>query len=172
MAEPFIGEIRLFSFPFAPHGWAFCNGQLLVIRQNIALFSVLGAIYGGDGQTTFALPNMVERVPMHVGNGKGLTPRDLADTDGSTSVVLNTSQMPAHTHTILGGNTPADITNPANAYLAYAQKILPYAAPSNLVHASDASVAVAGTDMPHNNLQPFLVLHFCIALEGIPPLLK
>lgn len=171
MSEPFIAEIRIFAGNFAPRGWAFCNGQLLPISQNTALFSLIGTTYGGDGRTTTALPNLQGRAPMHPGRGPGLTARRLGESGGVTQVTLTEAQMPNHTHgySLSDGetdeegtsnpvNTAPGSTEPANSYLA---------APNNLVPM--APLSSTGGSQPHNNLQPYLGINFIIALVGLYP---
>lgn len=173
MSEPFLGEIRMFGGNFAPRGWAFCNGQLLPIAQNSALFSILGTTYGGDGQTTFALPDLRGRVPMHWGQGPGLTPRSLGESSGSENVTLLTTQMPAHTHLANASSDDANSTAPTNALWATAvdansQQVSAYGTTANTTMSPQA-IGSAGGSQPHNNMQPFLCLSFIIALEGIYP---
>jgi microcystin-dependent protein len=162
MSEPFLSEIRIFSFNFPPKGWAFCNGQFLPINQNQALFALLGTRYGGNGQTTFALPNLQGRVPIHVGHG-----HELGETAGASSVTINQQQMPQHIHFLQAspnaGTTPTAVGN----FLATALNV--YHAPDNLVAIRPDSVTNVGGSQPHNNMMPYLVLNFCIALQGIFP---
>jgi microcystin-dependent protein len=163
MAEPFMAEIKLMSFNFPPKGWAQCNGQLLPINQNQALFSLLGTVYGGNGQTTFGLPNLRGQVPMHMGGG-----HSLGETAGSESVTINNSTMPNHIHQLFATNTdanrsaapPGNVLGPVNNL---------YGPASNLTPLLPASVTNIGGSQPHENRQPFLVLNFCIALQGIFP---
>src|SRR5687767_14237356 len=158
MAEPFLSEIRIFSFSFAPKGWALCNGQLLPINQNQALFSLLGTMYGGDGQTNFALPNLQGRTPIHVGNG-----HIQGETAGEISHTLIASEMPAHNHMLMAStDTPATPITTGNA-LAGAGIFGPLANP---VAMQPGTIANAGGSQPHQNMQPFLTLSFCIALQG------
>ena len=172
MADPFVAEIRIFPFNFAPRGWAFCNGQLLPISQNTALFSLLGTTYGGDGRSNFALPNLQGNFAMHPGQGPGLSLRDLGETGGSAGVTLLPGQVPAHTHQLMA---TASTTSPSPAGNAMSQAVLPpatavpvYRSPTNKVAmAADAVAAVGG--QPHNNRQPYLALNFCIALQGVFP---
>ncbi|HEX9375504.1 MAG TPA: tail fiber protein [Actinomycetota bacterium] len=167
---PFLGELRIFSFVYAPKGWAQCNGQVLPINQNQALFSLLGTMYGGNGQTTFALPNMQGRIPIHVGNG-----HTQGETAGSTSVTLNIQQLPTHLH-LLTGSTKSDrdtpnpnTTDPTNALFADTQAKI-YAPPQgNLTTLAPAVISNVGGSQPHTNEQPYLTLNFCIALQGIFP---
>ena len=163
MAEPFLSEIKIMSFNFPPKGWALCNGQLLPINQNQALFALLGTTYGGNGQTTFALPNLRGRVPIHRGNG-----HTLGEAAGSTSVTVNIQQLPTHTHAVSA--TSADqnrVVDPSGRYLGPANNL--YGDPSALVTLAPQSVSNVGGSQPHNNMMPYLVLNFCIALQGIFP---
>jgi len=172
MADPFVAEIRIFGFNFAPRGWAFCNGQLLPLSQNTALFSLLGTTYGGDGKSTFALPNIQGRVPMHPGQGPGLSLHDLGETGGTTAVTLQPSEMPAHTHTLGVQTAPLGATAaPAGTTLGRpaSGKLYVTAANPALVTMSPSMLAPAGAGQPHNNLQPYLTFNFCIALQGVFP---
>jgi microcystin-dependent protein len=168
MSEPFIAEIRIFAGNFAPRGWAFCNGQLLPIAQNTALFSLLGTTYGGDGRTTMGLPNLQGRAPMHPGQGAGLTPRRLGEAGGSDAVTLVGPQLPRHDHFMRAApNTaqasPSDSVGLGNAPM-YATPL-----PGNVVPMADEAVGAAGGGRPHENRQPFLALSFIIALQGLYP---
>jgi microcystin-dependent protein len=170
MADPFVAEIRIFPFNFAPTGWAFCAGQLLPISQNTALFSLLGTTYGGDGKSTFALPNMQGNAPMHPGQGPGLSLHDLGETGGSDTVSLLESEIPSHSHTLRADILDIADTNVVspNASLALSSGGTLYqSAPNGNLSAN--AIAPAGGDQPHNNLQPYLTLNFCIALQGIFP---
>jgi microcystin-dependent protein len=165
MSESFLGEIRIFSFQFAPHGWAMCNGQLLPINQNQALFALLGTTYGGNGQTTFALPNLQARLPMHIGNG-----HVQGEAAGETSHTLTTQEMPAHSHVANANKTTSDSLSPAGKFWGTdTAGDSPYAPAPNGFHLSPTAVSTAGGSQPHNNLAPSLVLNFCIALVGIFP---
>ena len=169
MSNPFVAEIRIFPFNFAPRGWAFCDGQILPISQNTALFSLLGTTYGGDGKSNFALPNLQGSTPMGVGQGPGLTLRDLGETGGTAEVSLLVSEIPAHTHTANCNSGMGDqYAPPGNFWATDAGGNDEYAATANNVMASNA-VGIAGGSLPHNNLQPYLVLNFCIALQGVFP---
>jgi microcystin-dependent protein len=172
MASPFVAEIRIFPFTFAPRGWAFCSGQLLPISQNTALFSLLGTTYGGNGTTNFALPNMQGNVPMHPGQGPGLSPHDLGETGGAETVTLLQSQMPTHTH-VLGAQTSrvGGVASPAGATLGHPAtgNLYVAAASPSFVAMSPQAIAAVGSNQPHNNMQPYLTLNFCIALQGIFP---
>ncbi|MDT5296006.1 MAG: hypothetical protein QOJ76_2886 [Acidobacteriota bacterium] len=165
MSEPFLSEIKIVSFNFAPKGWALCNGQLLPINQNQALFSLLGTTYGGNGQTTFGLPNLQGNVPIHVGNG-----HTLGEVAGSTSVTLNIQQLPTHVHFVQGSSTDGNNKNVTGNVLAR-QVGTPYAqAPGNAPVAFPSGVVSnIGGSQPHNNMMPYLVLNFIIALQGIFP---
>ncbi|MGH3087854.1 MAG: phage tail protein [Gammaproteobacteria bacterium] len=162
MAEQFLSEIRLFSFGFPPKGWASCNGQLLPINQNQALFALLGTTYGGNGQTNFALPDLRGKAPIHTGNGH--TP---GGTAGAASVALNQQQMPDHTHTLAATNNGGSTANPSGAFLGAFN--LGYLAPTALTTLRPESVSGVGGNQPHNNMMPYLALNFCIALVGIFP---
>lgn len=164
MAEPFLSEIRLMSFNFAPKGWAMCNGQLLPINQNQGLFSLLGTTFGGDGRVNFALPDLRGRVPIHVGSG-----HTLGERGGEQAHTLSIAELPTHTHVMNGTNSPGTQVIPANNLLARAAPANPYAAPSGLAAANSSSVANVGGSQPHLNMQPFLTLTFSIALQGIFP---
>ena len=169
MSEPFIAEVRIFSGNFAPRGWAFCNGQLLPISQNTALFSLIGTTYGGDGRTTTALPNMQGRAPMHPGRGPGLTSRRLGEKGGSSTITLTEAQMPAHGHVMNGNSASATTGDPATAQLADADPLKNYATPADAETLAPQAVAAAGGGRSHNNLQPLLGLNFIIALIGLFP---
>jgi microcystin-dependent protein len=162
MSTPFLSEIKIVSFNFAPKGWALCNGQLLPINQNQALFALLGTTYGGNGQTTFALPNLRGQVPIHMGNG-----HTLGETAGSTSATLNIQQLPAHIHLMSGSGTAAETNVPTGAYLGVINNA--YTSPANLVALAPDAVTNVGGSQPHNNMMPNLVLNFIIALQGIFP---
>jgi microcystin-dependent protein len=173
MSDPFVAEIRIFGFNFAPTGWALCNGQILPISQNTALFSLLGTTYGGNGQSTFALPDMQANAPMHPGQGPGLSLHDLGETGGSEFVTLLESEMPLHNHNIATHNLDAGgLQNPAPAVnLAKSSQGNAYQtnASANLTQLAFQGLAPAGGSLPHNNMMPFLVLNFCIALQGVFP---
>jgi microcystin-dependent protein len=167
MSEPFIAEIRMVPFNFAPRGWALCNGQLIPISQNTALFSLIGTFYGGDGRTTFALPNLQGAAPMHQGQGPGLTPRVLGETGGSETVTLLPTQIPAHTHPLTGSGDDANTLSPAGASPAVAG--VPQYRPDQNTAMAPGALGTAGGGQPHNNLQPYLTVNFVIALQGIFP---
>jgi microcystin-dependent protein len=170
MANPFVAEIRIFPFNFAPQGWAFCNGQLMPISQNTALFSLLGTTYGGDGKSTFALPNMQGSAPMHPGQGPGLSLHDLGESGGSDNLSLLESEMPAHTHGWTASNQYGTDQSPINEMFAGGVGgIAMYAAPASITQLAPSALPVTGGDQPHNNMMPYLTLTFCIALQGVYP---
>lgn len=172
MADPFVAEIRIFPFNFAPRGWAWCDGQLLPLSQNTALFSLLGTTYGGNGKSNFALPDLQGRAPMHPGQGPGLSLHDLGETGGSATVSLLESEIPSHTHAMRASNDASNTNNPAGALVAR-----PFGRGNNIFNAANTNrvsmapqaLAPAGGDLPHNNMQPFLTFYFCIALQGVFP---
>ncbi len=169
MSEPFVGEIKFAGFNFAPRGYALCNGQILTISQNTALFAILGATYGGNGSSTFGLPNLQGRSPMHWGQGTGLTSRSLGEQSGSNSVTLTSAQTPSHTHslqcnTATTGNSPSGATFSGNARLGVS-----YAPQGTAVPMNAQAVQPVGGNQPHNNMQPYLGMTFIIALQGIFP---
>jgi len=170
--DPFVAEIRIFGFNFPPVGWAFCNGQLMAISQNTALFSLLGTTYGGDGKSNFALPNLQGSVPMHPGQGPGLSFHDLGETGGSPTVTLLQTEMPAHTHAMRAHNAdPADTQAPTNTTsLAQSSQGFAYQSTvTGLVQLSGNALLPVGGSQPHNNLMPSVTLNFCIALQGVYP---
>lgn len=171
MADPFVAEIRIFAFNFAPRGWAFCNGQILPISQNTALFSLLGTTYGGNGQSTFALPDLQGNAPMHPGQGQGLSLRDLGEMSGSSDVTLLVSEMPFHNHALLAaGSDPAESNDATNNAMARSKNGSAYTATLNpLTPMAFQALPPAGGSLPHNNMQPYLTLNFCIALQGVFP---
>jgi len=166
MADPFVAEIRIMTSNFAPQGWAFCNGQILPLSQNTALFSLLGTIYGGNGQSNFALPNIQGNHVMHHGQGPGLSLRDLGEIGGSENVTLLESEIPSHSHAINAVNDSGLQTSPSNALPARAPM---YKSSGTLVSMAGTSVVPSGGSLPHNNRQPYLTLNFCIALQGVFP---
>jgi microcystin-dependent protein len=169
--DPFVAEIRIFPFNFAPKGWAFCDGQLLPLSQNTALFSLLGTTYGGNGKSNFALPDLQGRAPMHPGQGPGLSLHDLGETGGSETVTLLESEIPSHNHSLMATSTQATKSDPTGNSIARVSGATPYLPPAGaaLATLSDQAVAPAGGDQPHNNMQPYLTLSFCIALQGVFP---
>lgn len=169
MSDPFLGEIRMFGFGFAPEGWALCNGQLLPISQNAALFNLLGTVYGGDGVTNFALPNLQSRVPLHQGHGPGLSSRLMGQTGGAENVSLTSAQMPQHSHAVHATGAAATSARPGGRALAHARTDTYGAAPDATTTMDPKMIGTAGSGQPHQNLQPFLVLNFCIALTGVFP---
>lgn len=167
MTDQFLGEIRMFGGNFAPQGWAFCNGQIIPITQNTALFSLLGTQFGGDGRSTFALPNLQGLSPVDQGNGPGLTPRSIGDTGGAEAVTLTQQQMPSHSHVPQANTTPGDTTSPDGADWAVTRGRL-YGTATDVTMSPNA-FSGAGGSQPHNNLAPYLVVNFIIALTGIFP---
>ncbi|UJR79686.1 phage tail protein [Sandaracinus amylolyticus] len=166
MSDPYMGEIRLFAGNFAPVGWAFCDGRIMAIAENDALFSLLGTTYGGDGVSSFALPDLRGRVPVHVGNGYVL-----GEAAGVETVTLTTAQIPAHTHTLFASDTTASTTSPTNALLAAlpSAAATAYGADAPFVASSASQLAPAGGSQPHDNMQPYVALNYIIAIYGIYP---
>jgi len=169
MAEPFVGEIRMFAGNFAPRGWAFCSGQLLAVSQNDALFSLFGTLYGGDGRTTFGLPDLRGRIPIHAGQGPGLSPRSLGSKSGGEKVTLTTNQLPSHTHPVKGTNDAGNSTEPAGRLPASSTTIDLYVSTAPTVDFNAAAVPGVGGSQSHSNLMPFLCINFIVALFGIYP---
>lgn len=171
MADPFVAEIRIFPFNFAPRGWAWCDGQLLPLSQNTALFSLLGTTYGGNGKSNFALPDLQGRAPMQPGQGPGLSLHDLGETGGSETVTLLESEIPSHAHGIRVNPNVGESPDPAANTLCRGSSINAYqtVTTSDLVALSGSALAPAGGDQPHNNLQPYLTFYFNIALQGVFP---
>lgn len=167
--DPFVGEIRVFGFNFAPQGWALCNGQLLSISQNTALFSLLGVTYGGDGRTTFALPNLQGRAALQPRQGPGLSPYALGQTGGAATVTLTLPQMPSHTHGLSAVSDPAESGMPTGNVLARSLGGPVYATGTASATLSSSAVSAQGGSAAHNNLPPYLVANFCIALQGVFP---
>ncbi len=167
--DPFLGEIRIFAGNFAPTGWALCNGQLLPISQNTALFALLGTFYGGDGKSTFALPNLQDRTPVGTGQGPMTHDHSLGETGGSETVTLLESEIPFHPHTVSASQADGTSQTPANEKLATGVGIGQYAAPNNLTQLSPNVLAPTGGDSPHNNMQPYLTFYYNIALQGVFP---
>jgi microcystin-dependent protein len=168
--DPFVAEVRIFPFNFAPKGWAFCDGQLLPLSQNTALFSLLGTTYGGNGKSNFALPNMQGNACMHPGQGPGLSLHDLGETGGSETVSLLESEIPSHSHSLAASQSDGTERQPGGQQFATGVAISMYQTASNpLIQLSPNVLAPAGGDQPHNNMQPYLTLNFCIALQGVFP---
>jgi microcystin-dependent protein len=169
VADPFVAEIRIFPFNFAPRGWAFCDGQLLPISQNTALFSLLGTTYGGNGRSNFALPDLQGRAPMQPGQGPGLSLHDLGEIGGSQTVTLLQSEMPSHAHSLRASQADGISTVPANELPATGIGIGQYASAASMVAGAATAISPVGGDQPHNNMQPYLTFNFCIALQGVFP---
>lgn len=171
MADPFVAEIRIFPFNFAPRGWAWCDGQLLPLSQNTALFSLLGTTYGGDGKSTFALPDLQGRAPMHPGQGPGLSLHDLGETGGSETVTLLESEIPSHSHAVKASQADGNNTTPVGQKTATGIGVSAFANASGnpVVQLNANTLAPAGGDQPHNNMMPYLTFYFCIALQGVFP---
>jgi microcystin-dependent protein len=170
MSDPFVAEIRMFGFNFAPTGWAQCNGQLLPISQNTALFSLLGTFYGGDGKSTFALPNLQGSTTVHQGQGSGLSQYFLGQSGGSQFVTLLESEMPAHSHTWKASGQDGTNQSPVNELTAVGVGgVQMYAAPGTTTQLNFNALAPAGGSLPHNNMMPYLVVNFCIAMQGVFP---
>lgn len=175
MTSPFLAEIRIFPFNFAPVGWAFCDGQILPLSQNTALFALLGTTYGGDGKSNFALPNMQGNAPMFYGQGPGLSLHDIGETGGSDAVTLLESEIPSHTHALMATPQLANVDAPgptvtlarSGSGAGFIYKTPASNPPQTQL--SDNTIAPAGGDQPHNNLMPYLTLNFCIALQGVFP---
>jgi microcystin-dependent protein len=180
MSNPFVAEIRIFPFNFPPKGWAFCDGQILPISQNTALFSLLGTTYGGDGKSNFALPNLQGNAPLHVGGnqpGPGLSIYDLGEETGTQTVTLLVSEIPSHTHSFNADTATGTTNSPnGNVYMRgitvqnnqnFGVELYTTAAPDTTLN--PLAVALAGSNFPHNNMMPYLTLNFCIALQGVYP---
>lgn len=173
MTSPFVAEIRMFGCNFAPTGWAFCDGQILPLSQNTALFSLLGTTYGGDGKSNFALPNLQGNAPMFWGQGPGLSLHDIGENGGESAVTLLDSEVPAHTHSLQASAHNANLDNPSpqNA-LGRSSPQLIYKQPAGAAAAqplANGTITPAGSGQPHNNMMPYLTLNFCIALQGVYP---
>lgn len=172
MSDPFVAEIRIFPFNFAPQGWAFCFGQILPLSQNTALFSLLGTTYGGNGKSNFALPDLQTRAALQPDQGPGLSLYDLGETGGTQTVSLLASEIPAHTHTLQANATPGNLAAPGSTRVvsrssggfAYQTNTT-----ANLANMAETTLSAQGGSLPHNNMQPSLVLNFCIALQGVYP---
>ncbi|MBF5040970.1 phage tail protein [Aggregicoccus sp. 17bor-14] len=174
MADPFVAEIRMMPFNFAPKGWAFCDGQILPLSQNTALFSLLGTTYGGDGKSNFALPNLQGNVPMHPGQGPGLSLHNLGETGGSQTVSLLQSEIPAHTHALMGSSLPGEGNDPGPSVVLASPGAVPLynvgsPGPVQPTTLAPQALTPAGGDQPHNNMMPYLTVNFCIALQGVYP---
>ena len=172
MADPFVAEIRIFPFNFAPKGWAWCDGQLLPISQNTALFSLLGTTYGGNGKSNFALPDLQGRAPMHPGQGPNLSLHDLGETGGSDTVTLLESEIPAHSHGLVASNeegTQGSLTPGITLATSVGGTLYQTTTNANLDSMNPAALQPAGGDQPHNNMMPYLTCYFCIALQGVFP---
>jgi microcystin-dependent protein len=169
MADPFVAEIRIFPFNFPPKGWAWCDGQLIPLSQNTALFSLLGTTYGGNGKSNFALPDLQGRAPMHPGQGPGLSLHDLGEQGGTETVTLLESEMPSHAHSLRASNTLGDTPLPNGNTLARYANAYQQDSSNNLVAMSNLSITQTDGNQPHNNMQPYLTFYFCIALQGVFP---
>ncbi len=168
MSEPFLAEVRIVGFNFAPRGWAFCDGQILPINQNQSLYSILGTTYGGDGRTTFALPDLRGRTPIHTGRSDGGTEHRLGSKSGEETHTLSAAEMPQHTHSVQGRNDEPTGSNPQDHVFARSvqQVYAPFSAPATF---GSGSVANVGGSQAHDNMQPYLAVNFCIALQGLFP---
>jgi len=169
MSEPFVGEIKMFAGNFAPRSFAFCDGQLLAVSQNDALFSLLGTIYGGDGRSTFGLPDLRGRIPIHQGTGPGLSERRLGSKSGAETDTVTTAQLPAHSHALMASNDPADSRDPTGRVTANSTSTALYGGSGTPQALSDQGLGNTGGSQPHNNVMPFQCIHYIIALFGIYP---
>ncbi len=173
MSSPFVAEIRMFGFNFAPRGWAFCDGQLMAISQNTALFSLLGTMYGGNGTSNFGLPNLQGNAAMHQGQGLGLSDRVIGETGGTTTVTLLQSEIPVHTHNVQAAaptHAGVNLSPAPDQALAKSTNGAVYSSTqANQVMMDPNSLSIVGSSLPHNNMQPYLVVNFCIALQGVFP---
>jgi microcystin-dependent protein len=173
MSDPFVAEVRMLGCNFAPRGWALCDGQLMPISQNTALFSLVGTYYGGDGKSTFALPNLQGSAPLHAGQGPGLSERFLGETGGEGTVTLSTQEVPPHQHAMmavaLARGVSGDSLDPTDNVLAPPASGSAYIDAGNLTAMAADNLIPVGTQGPHNNMQPFLTINFCIALQGVFP---
>lgn len=169
MADPFIAEIRVFPFNFAPRGWAWCDGQLLPLSQNTALFSLLGTTYGGNGQSNFALPNLQGRSPMHPGQGPGLSLHDLGETGGSETVTLLAPQIPSHNHSVMAGSLNSQAISPAANVTGRGNPTPIYTNVLTAKSMNAGSILPIGGNQPHNNMMPYLTFYFNIAMQGVFP---
>jgi microcystin-dependent protein len=169
MSDQFLGEVRMFAGNFAPQGWAMCQGQLLSISQNAALFSLLGTNFGGNGTSTFGLPNFQGTAPMHQGNGAGLTSRVVGEVGGEKTVTLLTTQLPSHTHNFQTVQANGSSLSPGGNLIGGSRALTPFASPAPTQLMSASSCGPTGGNLPHNNLQPYLTVSFIIAMVGIYP---
>jgi microcystin-dependent protein len=169
MAQPYVGEIRMFAGNFAPAGWMFCDGQLLPISENETLFQLIGTTYGGDGESTFALPNLQSRVPIHMGQGKDGVTYQLAEMAGTESVTLTTQQIPIHTHSFLGSSNAATLTSPKDSVVGTSAQVSYLTIAQATIAMNGSAITPAGGSQPHENCQPFLCINFIISLFGIFP---
>jgi microcystin-dependent protein len=171
MSDQFLAEIRAFPFNFPPTGWAFCAGQIMPLSQNTALFALLGTTYGGDGKSTFALPDLQGNVPMQPGQGQGLSERFLGEQSGAETITLLQSEIPVHTHQLFAVSEPGDLQgpDPARSLARTGNGFCYHTALSPAVNMAPQSLSVSGGSLPHNNMMPYLTLNFCIALQGIFP---
>jgi microcystin-dependent protein len=170
MSSSYVGEIRMFGFTFAPSNWAFCNGQLLSISNFQVLFTLLGTTYGGDGQNTFALPNLQSRVPVHQGQGAGLSQHPIGQYGGVENVTLTVSQLPAHNHLVNATSDTAAALGPSPKYLGHSPSTPIYVnVPTAVVTMAPSMISIAGGNQPHTNVQPYLTVNFCISLYGFYP---
>ncbi|PTS93327.1 phage tail protein [Flavobacterium sp. HMWF030] len=167
--DPFVAEIRIFPFNFAPRNWALCNGQLMPLSQNTAIFSILGTYYGGDGVRNFALPDMQGNAPMHPGQGPGLSQHDLGEQSGSQTVTLIQSEIPQHTHQLMASTLNSQSISPTNNSLGRGNPLRVYTTTGSDAQMSVNTIAAAGGNLPHNNMMPYLTMNFCIALQGVFP---
>jgi len=167
--DPFVAEIRIFPFNFPPKGWTFCNGQLLPLSQNTALFSLLGTTYGGDGKSNFALPDLQGRTPMHPGQGPGLSLHDLGESSGTETVTLIDSEIPSHIHNLMVTSLNSQSTNPSNTNLGRGNPVKVYLNSNPTTNMGLNAIATTGGNLPHNNMMPYLTMNFCIALQGVFP---
>lgn len=169
MSEPFVGEIRMFAGNFAPRGWAFCDGQLLAVSQNDALFSLFGTIYGGDGRTTFGLPDTRGRIPLHQGTGPGLSPRRLGSKGGAEKETLTTNQLASHSHDWNANTAASTVAAPQGRLLAQGDPVRLFEPANQNTDLASSTISNTGGTQPHTNLMPTLCVHFIVALFGIYP---
>jgi microcystin-dependent protein len=169
MSEPFVGEIRMFGFQFAPRNWAICQGQLMAIAQNDALFALIGTTYGGDGQATFGLPDFRGRIPIHQGTGPGLSNYPIGQNSGSENVTVTVQQIPSHSHNMYASTSGVRTTSPANDYLGSGEADIYNRNTTASQTSLNSAIGNAGGSQPHNNIQPALCVNFCISLFGVFP---